>query len=159
MTPTILWLLGLLLIFLEFYLPGAILGILGGICLFASLFIYASESDSVILTLIFLLGMIASVALLIRFTLWRIRNSKPDYSIFSNASQSGFFASKYDKDAVGKVGIALSDLKPGGYILIEGQQHQALSQSGYIEKGNEVIVLSGQEESLIVKSTKKRETS
>jgi len=45
----------------------------------------------------------------------------------------------------------LTDLKPGGYILVEGKQHQALSNTGYIVKGKEVKIIGGQEESLIVK--------
>ena len=62
--------------------------------------------------------------------------------------------SKFEKHAIGKIGIVLTDLKPGGFILIEGKQHQAISQSGYITKGEEVIVVSGQEESLLVKKVK-----
>ena len=34
MNPFLLWALGLLLIFLEFFMPGAILGIAGGVLLF-----------------------------------------------------------------------------------------------------------------------------
>ena len=152
--PYALWLVGLLLIFLEFYLPGAILGILGGVLLLASIYQYVSQG-TLIGSLFFVTGVIASVALLIRFTLWRIRTSKSAYSIYSNADQKGYVASGFDKNAIGKIGIVSSDLKPGGYIKIEGKQHQALSESGYVVKGTEVLVIGGQEESLIVTTRKK----
>jgi membrane-bound ClpP family serine protease len=155
MTPVLLWLLGLLLIFLEFYIPGSVMGIAGGILVFLSVILFASSGVSPIAAALFFLGVAASVVLLIRFTLWRIRSARPEYSIYSDKAQNeGYVASHYDQSAIGKTGMVLSDLKPGGYILIEGKQHQALSQSGYIVKGCEVKVVGGEGESLIVKLVK-----
>lgn len=151
----ILWVLGLLLIYIEFYLPGALMGITGGVLLVVSAILFAAETTSPLLLVLFVLGVIVSVIVLIKFTLWRIRTQRPERSIYSDASQDGFVASKYDHSAIGKQGTVLSDLKPGGYILIEGKQHQALSLTGYITKGSEVIVTGGQEESLLVKPIKK----
>ena len=151
----LLWLLGLLLILLEFYLPGAVMGIAGGVLIVISIFLFAGTANSGLATLLFLVGVVISIAVLIRFALWRIRSAKPDYSIYSDDAQVGFIASTYDKSAIGKKGIVLSDLKPGGYIKVEGKQHQAISQTGYINRGEEVLVVSGQEESLIVKPVKK----
>lgn len=155
MFPYILWLIGLILVFLEFYLPGAILGMLGGIFLLGALYSYATSGASPLATLIFFLAVASSFALLIRFTLWKIRNTKSAFSIYSNDHQTGYVASHYDKEAIGKTGIVTADLKPGGYISIEGKQHQALSQSGYVVKGTEVLVIGGQEESLLVTTRKK----
>ena len=84
-----LWLIGLLLIFLEFYLPGAILGILGGLFVFASLLIYASQSASPLATLSFSFAVIASVVLIIRFALWRIRTARPENSILFGCPSAG----------------------------------------------------------------------
>lgn len=150
----ILFVLGLLLIFIEFYIPGAIMGIIGSLLLLASIFIFISQATSIWSILLFIAAAIVCVYLLIQFALWRIVHTKPEYSIYSKHDQEGYQASAFDKMAIGKKGIVMSDLKPGGYILIDGKQHQALSISGYIPKGSEVIVLSGQEESLIVKPTR-----
>ena len=154
MNPYFLWILGLVLIYLEFYLPGAVMGVAGGILVFMSVIIFASNSKSPLATTAFFLAVVSSVVMLIRFVLWNIRSAKPDYSIYSNKDQEGYVASGYDKSVIGKKGIVLSDLKPGGYILIEGKQHQAISQSGYLIKGSEVEVIAGEGESLIVKSIK-----
>jgi membrane-bound ClpP family serine protease len=156
MNPYLLWVLGLILIYLEFYLPGAILGIAGGLIVFASLIFFVMQNSSAVAITAYTMAVIGSVSLLIRFALWRIRHAKPEYSIYSNAAQTGS-ASSFDKSAVGKEGIVLSDLKPGGFILIEGKQQQALSQSGYIVKGEKVLVVGGQEESLIVKHLNKEQ--
>lgn len=151
MNPFLLWFVGLVLVFLEFYLPGAVMGVCGGLLIFISVLIFAQQSASGLATFLYILGVISSIALAIRFALWKIPRTKSDYSIYSDKDQEGYIASGYDKSAIGKTGTVLSDLKPGGYILIEGTQHQALSQSGYIVKGSQVKVIGGEGESLIVK--------
>ena len=149
--PFILWLLGLVLIYIEFFVPGAAIGIAGGLLLIASIFLFAMEYGSAWLVAIYLVAVLISLAALIKYALWRIPRVKPDSSIYSAKDQEGYYASSFDESAIGKSGTVLSDLKPGGYIMIDGIQHQAISESGYIVQGEEVIVLRGEGESLIVR--------
>lgn len=153
--PFMLAAIGFLLIFLEFYLPGAVLGILGGIALVASIYYFAVIYQSTLWIILYILVIILLLPLLFKFTLWTIRTAKPGYSIYSRDDQEGYVASAYDKTAIGKAGTVLTDLKPGGHILIEGKKHAAISLSGYIPKGEEIMVVSGDGESLNVKLHKK----
>jgi membrane-bound ClpP family serine protease len=150
MIPFFLLILGLLLILFEFYVPGAVLGILGGISIFAAIILFISQTSSILAIIGFILGTAIAVGLLIRFALWRIVNAKPQNSIYSNANQEGYQACDYDKTAIGKTGIVSTDLKPGGYIFVDGHQYPAISTSGYIAKGGSVTVIGGQEQSLMV---------
>lgn len=150
MIPVILLFVGLLLIFLEFFLPGAILGAIGGVFLFISIVLFALASSSAWLVLAYIVAIIVIVIFLVRFALMRIKKTRTKQSIFSDASQNGYVASQFDASLIGKTGVVLTDLKPGGHILIEGKKVQALSQAGYLVKGTEVRVVGGQEESLIV---------
>lgn len=150
MIPFLLVFLGLILILFEFYLPGAIMGILGSISILTGIVFFASETHSLIAVILFIIGTAIAVGGIIRFAIWRIVNAKPGYSIYSNDDQEGYVASTYDKSLIGKFGVVIADLKPGGYILIEGNQHPAISQSGYIVKGEHVLVIGGQEQSLMV---------
>jgi len=153
--PWILLAIGFILIFLEFYLPGAIMGITGGILVFASIILFSLQTQSPWAIAAYVVGVGVGLGLLIKFALWRIRTAKPDYSIYSDADQEGFQASQFDLSMVGKKGVVVTDLKPGGHILVEGKRLQAISRSGYLVKGTEVTVIGGQEESLIVKHSKK----
>lgn len=155
--PYLLLIIGLLLIFIEFYLPGAIMGIIGSVMIIASLVVFVSESSSPIYIVLYMIGVAFCIGLLIKFALWRIVHTKEDRSIYSDDAQVGFKASHYDKQAIGKKGVVLSDLKPGGYVLIDGEQHGAISVSGYLPKGTPIIAIGGQEESLIVQSITKEE--
>ncbi len=157
-TILILLILGLFLILLEFYLPGAVMGILGGVAILTSIILFASHTASMLAIALYIAIVIIAVVVVIRFALWRIVTSKPEYSIYLHKDQEGYQASHFDHSAIGKQGVVLADLKPGGYILIEGKQHQAISLEGYISKGTKVVVVSGQEESLLVKLSKKEST-
>lgn len=158
MTPYIVLALGLIMIFIEFYLPGAVMGIAGGILVATSVFLFAAEVNAAWAVILYLIGVCVVLFYLVKFALWKIRTTKPEYSIYSASNQEGYVASHYDKHAIGKTGIVLSDLKPGGYILIDGVQHQAISENNYIPRGATVEVIGGQEESLIVKLTNKEGT-
>lgn len=151
MSPFLILLLGLAMIFLEFYLPGAIMGTIGAVLVFVSMIVFIQQTTSMLAIILYILGVIAAIAFIIKFALWKI----PRSGFYSKDDQEGYVASTFDKNAIGKEGTVISDLKPGGYILIDGDQHQALSQSGYIERGSKVLVLDGEGESLIVKLVKK----
>lgn len=155
MTPFILLILGFVLIFIEFYLPGAIMGTAGGLMVFASIILFAMQSQSPWEIAVYVIATGIALGFLIKFALWRIRTAKPNSSIYSDDSQDGFQASSFDASAIGKHGVVVTDLKPGGHIVVDGKRVQAISQSGYLVKGSEVLVIGGQEESLIVKPVKK----
>jgi len=154
MNPYLLLISGLILIFLEFYLPGAILGTLGALFIVASYIVLVMQGTAPLEFILFFFGSLAAVYGLIRFALWRIPRAKPGRSIYLKGDQTGYVASAFDKTAIGKDGIVLTDLKPGGYILIDGDQHQAISLEGYVSKGKKVTVISGEGESLLVKEIK-----
>jgi membrane-bound serine protease (ClpP class) len=154
MTRYLLLILGLILLFLEFYLPGAILGTIGAILILFSLILAISESQSGVETALFFVIALIAVIGVIKLALYRIPRGKKGFNIYLNTDQEGYQASTYDKAMIGKKGIVDSDLKPGGYIRIEGKQYQAISVSGYITKGQEVIVIGGEAESLLVKQVK-----
>lgn len=154
MSPFILLAIGFLLVFLEFYLPGAIMGIAGGIFILGSLILFAIQTDSAVVTAFYVIGICVALVFLVKFALWRIRTAKPQRSIYSNGAQNGYQAVSYDSSAIGKEGIVLTDLKPGGFILIEGKQHPAISREGYLTKGTKVKVIGGEESNLIVRKEK-----
>lgn len=159
MTPYLLLLIGFALIFIEFYLPGAVMGVLGGCFVLASIVSFAMDTGSALWTLLYIIGVAAAIGLLFKFALWRIRTAAPGRSIYLDSDQQGFQAAAFDASAIGKIGVVATDLKPGGHIVVEGKRHQALSQGGYLPKGTEVVVLGGQEESLIVKRLNKESHS
>lgn len=149
-TPFILLAVGLLLIFIEFFLPGGIMGIAGGVVLLVSIVFFALETESAWATFLYVVGILVVVGVLVRYALWRIKKGKAK-GIFLNTVQEGYFASEFDKKLIGKKGEALSDLKPSGHIFVEGKRYQAVAKMGYILKGSRIEVMGGEGAHLIVK--------
>ena len=136
-----LGLIGLLLIYFEFFLPGGILGAIGGIAILISIFLFALENIPIYWMFLYILILVLLIIFTIRLALWILKN-KP--SIYANNDQSGYVASEYDKKLIGMVAKTLTDLKPAGSIEVEGCQYQAVSESIYIKKGEKVKIISGE---------------
>ncbi|MGE3954448.1 MAG: NfeD family protein [Parachlamydiales bacterium] len=145
---------GLLLIILEFFLPGGIMGAAGGLLYLMGLVAFALNSPSLILTLAVVAVAVAALFLAVWITLKRMRESKSETPIFLKSDQEGYKASAWASELVGKEGTVRSDLKPAGHVLIEGQRYQALSRGGYLPQGAPIVVIGGQGAHLIVKEKK-----
>ncbi len=72
-------------------------------------------------------------------------------AIYLDSDQEGYVASSFDKEAIGKVGVVDSDLKPGGHIINRGQKTSCHLAKRICRAGQKVKVLGGQGESLTVK--------
>lgn len=142
--------LGLVMVFFEFYLPGGIMGVIGGALLIGAVIVFAMYSPHPFLSLGF--GVVVTVlfVFLVKFALSRIRHSRPESSIYLNTDQEGTKASTFEEEMIGKRGVALTALRPSGHIEIDEKRYQAVSRMGYIKPGEEVEVIRGEGGHLVV---------
>ncbi len=159
MMPFVMLFIGLLLIFLEFCLPGAVMGIAGIIMVVASMIAFASVAESGFAVVAYIIGVGIAIALIIRFAIRRIRSTASENTMYLEKDQTGFVASSFDTSLIGKEGIVTADLKPAGHIMVAGQQYQATTESGYLVRGTPVVVLGGMGAHLNVKPIKKEKSS
>lgn len=141
-------LLSLILIYLEFFVPGIVLGVLGGVGFFLSIFLFIWESGDIWPIIFFISGAVIFLILTIRLALWKMKQ-RPAF--FASEEQSGYLASEYDHSLIGNEGKAATDLKPSGYIEVEGEKVQAVSESLYIKKGESVTIVGGEGARYIVR--------
>ncbi|MGD2169680.1 MAG: NfeD family protein [Chlamydiota bacterium] len=148
---------GLLLIYFEFFLPGGIMGVAGGILLISSIVILLLNDPGSFVLVIFIASLITALLVTIKIALWRVRSTGKKGTIFLDSDQTGYFASFYDKELIGKLGIAESDLKPSGHVKVDDASYQAVSKGRYINKGSTVQVIGGEGSRLIVKQIQEEE--
>lgn len=141
----ILSLMGLILIYLEFFLPGGIFALGGTILLLSSIFLLLIERIHVIYFLIYTFLLVFFAYSIIRFALKRV---KVDQSIFPNSDHIKIL---HEKDLVGEIGVAFTDLKPTGKIFINETYYSATSNENFIEKGSKIQVIDGEGVNLIVR--------
>lgn len=132
---------GLFLVGAEVFVPGGVLGIIGALALIAATVIAFPAFGPAG-------GLITAVALIIltgvAIFLWvkifpRTRLGK-HMTVSMDLHDSK--ATEDDLPALlGKTGEAISDLRPSGYVLIEGRRTDVVTQGEMISKGEKVNVI------------------
>ena len=138
----LLFLLGVLLLAGEVFMPGAVLGIIGGLCMGAGCVISFAQlgpGGGLVATVValVLLGVTLYIELvwLPRTRLGKklIVQSKVDAVSQPPLANPG--------TVVGKTAEAVTTLAPSGYVLVEGRRYEAFCQSGHAAKGAQLRVV------------------
>lgn len=150
------FLLGLLLLLVEiFVIPGfGIAGISGIVLIVGGLtlsllgnrdfdFQQVSAADSGRAALTVLVGLGIGFALI----LWlshKIGSKGPLRRVALNADLGEAVSSPTHQELIGKEGIAQTVLRPSGKVQIEGQIYDGISESGFVEKGEPIVVIKSE---------------
>ena len=150
------FLLGLLLLLVEiFVIPGfGIAGISGIVLIVGGLtlsllgnrdfdFQQVSAADSGRAALTVLVGLGIGFA----FILWlshKIGSKGPLRRVALNADLGEAISSPTHQELIGKEGIAQTVLRPSGKVQIEGQIYDGISESGFVEKGEPIVVIKSE---------------
>lgn len=153
----ILLIVGLLLVFLEFFLPGGIMGIGGIVVLVIGLIAFGVHSPNPLLTVGVVLLTLLLLFLFVRFALKRLRGSKGEGTFYLHKDQTGYKASAFAKDLIGQEATALTDLRPSGHIRVAGETYQALVKGNYVSRGATLKIVGGEGAHLIVKEVQQKE--
>lgn len=135
-----LMILGFGLIMLEIFIPGGVVGLLGGASLLGAIGLAYGEfgmEGALIAFAVAIVGL--AICLYVEFKV--LPKTRVGRRIFLNNSVSG----KSQPDVgeatlVGKEGTTLTALSPSGQVLVEGRKLEAVSRSGFLEKGEHVRV-------------------
>lgn len=138
----ILFAVGILLIFLELFLPGAISGTLGLAALIASLFL-AGENPFHIGISIFIA---ICISIILLFVMVKVLGKKMvlfnRMILFDTARKEDGYVSNVNRtDLIGKEGIALTVLRPSGTAIILNERLDVVSEGGFIDQGSPIMVI------------------
>lgn len=148
-----LFTLGILLLAAEIFLPSGIIGIVGGILLLIGCFVSFSELGATG-GFIAVFVMILSAIAVFYFEFKILPKTRFGKRFFLNRDISGSAgALKEDaKDLIGKTATSVTVLSPSGYVIIDGKQYEAYSQSGQIPINTTLEVVSANSFQLTVKA-------
>ena len=138
----LLFLLGVLLLAGEVFMPGAVLGIIGGLCMAAGCvisFIQLGTGGGTVATVVALVLLALTLyAELVWLPKTKFGKRLVVHSTVGATSQPPLA----DKESVvGKAAEAVTPLVPSGYVLVEGRRYEAFSQSGHAAKGAQLRVV------------------
>jgi membrane-bound serine protease (ClpP class) len=151
MTAYLLLAVGLILLWLEFYLPGGAFAVAAGIFVLASLITFFAESTSFLASFSFFIAATLLVIGVIRLAIWYIKRSAKKDTFFLSKDQEGYTSSHLEADIVGKRGVTQTECGPSGYAVIEGKRYPIICRGPYLNKGVEIEVISKELGNYIVK--------
>ncbi|MBL4576582.1 MAG: NfeD family protein [Opitutaceae bacterium] len=149
---TTLTLIAFLLFFLEIFLPGGILAIIGTLLLVGAAYLVGVEyglaigGSFLLLSAVFGVFMFFLEVKLMQHTAVG-RYFKLDSSIMGTSNKA-----VADDSIVHKRGVSLTVMNPGGKISVEGRTYDAASTSGLLEPGTEIEVVRIEAFKVVVKN-------
>lgn len=141
-TSLVLFVIGLLLLVIEGIVPGFGLPGISGMILILLGTVLAMGSISIALLSISIAIIITAIVAIV-LVKKGFKSKLLNRIILENKTETerGFVSSESMDDFLGKEGIALSGLRPTGYIEIDGQRLDAMSEGEFIPKDTKVIVV------------------
>lgn len=138
----ILFAVGILLIFLEFFLPGAISGTLGLAALIASLFLAGDNPLYMGISIFISLG----ISIVLLFIMIKVFGKKMvlinRMILFETAKKEDGYVSNVNRtDLLGSVGEAITMLRPAGTAVFHNERVDVVSEGGFIDQGAKIKVI------------------
>jgi membrane-bound ClpP family serine protease len=147
-----LFVAGILLIFLEFFLPGAVSGTLGVAALILSLFL--AGEDALQIGVSILIALFVSISVF--FIMIKVLNKKlvlfNKMVLFETARKEDGYVSNVNRiDLLGMEGKALTILRPAGTVIINNERIDVVSEGGFIEQHAKVTVIKVEGARIVVR--------
>lgn len=147
-----LFILGVILLFLELFVPGGILGLLGIIFFIIGIFLTV---DSTLEALFYITGMLLTLGILV-FLSFRFPFTRKFWERFSLTTRqtkgAGYIAPKPGyENFLGREGVALSQLRPAGIADFEGERLDVVTEGGFISRGSKIKVIAVEGTRIIVR--------
>lgn len=144
-----LFVVGVILLGFEVFIPGGILGVLAGLAMLAGsalAFIDFGVTGGLIASTI----AVVMVGGMLYFEFKILPKTAFGQRLFLKAAVDGTSSPARDRDYVGTSGVTLTSMGPTGYVEIDGKRFEAFSRSGFLEPGVPVDVVGTDNFSLIV---------
>ena len=149
---TILFILGLGLLFVEIFVPG--FGIAGGtgiVLLTIGIIMTARTPFEAFMMVLILLMLIAVVLIVILRSAKKGKLSKKLILRSASKREDGFSATSDTTALVSKEGVAITLLRPSGIGEFDGQRIDVVSEGSYIQPGTKIKIVKTEGRRIVVK--------
>ncbi|MFG0213075.1 nodulation protein NfeD [Brevibacillus porteri] len=152
-----LFAIGILLMLLEIFLPGGIVGAIGFVSIVTGLVMAAYDTQQGLASL----GVAALITAIVTFLLVKKYGVKGLFNKFvlgdTQRNEEGYVAPRDQRELEGKSGIALTTLRPAGVVKVEGKRVDAVSVGGFIEAGTAITVVQVEGTRIVVAELEQKE--
>ncbi|MET3290109.1 UNVERIFIED_CONTAM: membrane-bound serine protease (ClpP class) [Brevibacillus sp. OAP136] len=136
-----LFVIGVLMLIMEIFLPGGIVGTLGVISMVSGLVLAAYDTEQGLASL-GIAALITAVVIVVLVKYLGVRGMWSKFILKTEQSkESGYVAPRDQSSLIGKEGIAITPMHPSGMIRIDGKRIDAVSVGGFIKAGTPIYVI------------------
>ena len=142
----LLFVAGIVFIFIEIFVPGGIFGLGGCLAICGSIFLCFRDYPSMAFYALLLELVSAGIAIILALK-FLPKTKFGKYVILSGkeSKKEGFVSYDRLKDIEGKQGVALTLLRPAGKAEINGRKFDVVTEGDYVKKNEKVkvVMISG----------------
>lgn len=148
----LLFIVGIGLIILEFFLPGGIAGTIGFVSILASLFLATDNVVHMGISLLIAIGVsIIAMILMVKVFGKKMRLFKKIILTDSTSTESGYVSNKNRLELIGMEGITLTQLRPAGTAVFGDERLDVVSEGRFVGKDVKVKIVKVEGSRIVVR--------
>ncbi len=153
----ILFFIGLILVVAEFFVPGGIVGILGGVLILGSI-LFAGQSFVHMAYSILIAMIIAVIGMVILMKFFGKKLHMFNRLVLKDATttEEGYVSNANRIELIGKQGMSLTPLRPAGTVAVEDERIDVVTEGGYVDAGKTVEVIKVEGSRIVVREIKEK---
>lgn len=152
-TETILlFIAGIVMVLLEFIVPGGIVGIIGICAVIISLFLASGNLAVMSVSLVIAITVAAAASILFTRVLGKnMKFFKKLVLTDSTNTESGYISNENRLELIGKVGVTLTALRPSGTIILDDERIDVVSEGTFVAKDKKVKIVKTEGSRIVVR--------
>lgn len=153
----LVFLVGLALVVAEFFVPGGIVGLLGGVLIVVSLlFAGANLVHMAYSILIAMFIAIIGMVIIMKFFGKKLHVFNKLVLKDATTTEEGYVSNVNRIELIGKIGVTVTPLRPAGMIEIDGERIDAVSVGNYIDARKKIEIIKVEGSRIVVREQKER---
>lgn len=151
----IMFIFGFILLIAELFVPGGIIGIIGGALVVFGLLI-AGENMLYMAYSILIAFIIALIGMVVMMKFFGKKLHMFSKLVLTDATstEEGYVSNATRTELLGKVGKSLTPLRPAGTVVLESERIDVVTEGGYIDIGKFVEIIKVEGSRIVVREKK-----
>lgn len=152
----ILFMLGLLLLILELFLPGGIAGSIGFLSIIGSLFLASDNNTHMAVSILIALVVSLSVSIImVKVFGKQMKFLRRMILTDSTSAESGYVSNVNRLDLIGREGVTVTPLRPSGIASVDDERIDVVSEGSFIARDVPIKVVKTEGSRIVVRQIEK----
>lgn len=148
----VLFILGIVLIVAEFYLPGGIAGLLGAVAIIGSILMAGGNIVHMAISIIIALFLaVLSIIIMVKVFGKRMNIFKRLILTDSTNTESGYVSNVNRLELIGREGMTVTALRPSGTAKVDDERLDVIAEGSFIESNTAVKVIKVEGSRIVVR--------